>query len=641
MKNNIDRINILNVFKDSAAIVNYLRENKRISKNVFFDVLLYSVRKKDEKILNLLIELFIEGKCELDVNDRDDQGLTPLALTVMYNNFEFFQKLMLLGASPVVRVERNISVMDTELRSKTAACSNIQMDSLSIAVDFERVDMLEYMRDTVDKKLFLAQALRLVGVKGKDKIIQLLLKDSEELIKRSVFEAIDKQDADTLNLLLKLNQLKSLDFVNEEGWTPLIFAVKKRDYLLFDVLKNVIREKKISIDIDYVANGTNALDMAMQNDDKVLTKQLLFMGANPVNPLTDAEIGFQNEKITKTPFFNIVKKALKEGKNPSILQMVTSVFSKVDYVAQVIKIAKFFNTKKVYGLLLENKMDLSMSNAFHARLIRAVKENDVDFVDFLTKRRVSPFVKIENETAFEVAVKTGKLDILDVFVNEYGIKKINTVMNQISPVNMAIWSNQEEVARYLLKKGYCFSNFYISGESVLNRIIDFDMGNLLKDLILKKRIEPCEMQNMLWLSILFKRKECLRILCDSQMDVNFQNKFGVTPFLLAVKRKNIMAAVLLFYAGASIEAADDNGSRALHIATMQGNLKLCVWLLLCKANVNAKNNKGETPLMLAMQNGFFKIEGILRSFGANTKLTSHKMQLQVIHNNKSKGRKRN
>ena len=603
-------------FKETQNIILFLKQKNQIEKDDFFDILMYSIQFNDKAVLNTIMELFIAGRCPVNINERSSNGLTPLALTILYDNFDFFQKLILMGASPITRLYRNILKMDMDLRNKSARCVTRRMTPLSIAVDLGRLDMIKYIRGGIDKNICLEEALRIIDKKENQEMLSLLLEECSDLIKMRLFNAVERNNVDVFLSLLKTGKLETLNILNQDGYTPLIVAVKNKAYDVFDVLITTYKEKKIHFDIDYVCNHTTALNEAIESNEMFLTKRLLFVGANPLADLGENEVNNQGERIIKTPFFNGAKKALRYKENKPLFFLVGAVFPNTEYVAEIVKISRFWGLDKECELLLENKMDLSENNAFHIRMIKAVKENDVDFVRFLVQRKISPFYKANGETALSVAVKEGRLEILKEFIDVVGIRKINE-QQDVSLFEHALWYGQEDVCNYLLKKGFFIPETFKMGESVLKRIIDFDMGSLLKEYSLKKKLNKDLLQKILCKSIVMWRNKCVKAICDLKLNVNFKRKSGLTPFLMAVKRKNIQAALTLLEAGADNKSVDGQGMSALHIAVLSGNIRFTSFLLKRGFDPNIKNKMGQTPLMLAAENGYSKISAILVYFGAD------------------------
>ena len=89
--------------------------------------------------------------------------------------------------------------------------------------------------------------------------------------------------------------------------------------------------------------------------------------------------------------------------------------------------------------------------------------------------------------------------------------------------------------------------------------------------------------------------------------VNFQNKFGDTPILIALEFDRQITALLLLNAGANARAQNREGFTPLHFAASQGNPEVLDLLIKKGADVNAKTKKLVTPLHLASSASCVKI----------------------------------
>ncbi|MDP6584801.1 MAG: ankyrin repeat domain-containing protein, partial [Anaerolineales bacterium] len=81
---------------------------------------------------------------------------------------------------------------------------------------------------------------------------------------------------------------------------------------------------------------------------------------------------------------------------------------------------------------------------------------------------------------------------------------------------------------------------------------------------------------------------------DAGLEIT-DNKYGSTPLLWAVSKKNIEIAKLLLEGGAKPDVADGFGITPLIDAVFQGNEAIAELLLEKDANPNAKNEEGQTP----------------------------------------------
>lgn len=609
---------------DDKQILKFIKEQgEKLDAKTFYDFLYYAIQKKADDVFSFLCELVITGKLDVNINRDFSTGQNPLSLAVMQNNFDYFKKLILLGANPHKVVGRNILRLSKMLRSLTAVQDHHLMSPLSVMVDLERIDMLKYIQKDVNKKAFIREALRIVDKKDKKAVLDILTEDSIFVMKEILFDAIEKNDAQCIVGLLKLGKITTLNFVNKEGVSPLILAVRKKAYDIMDVFKTWREEKRIIYSIDMPYNGTNPLNEALKLNDLAMVKKLLFMGASPMAKLDVIQTGQNGKETNLSPMHCLMAQVLENKDYDSqALFYLKSVFSEMDLVMHSVHMAKYFGSKKVYNLLFEDKSDLSQVDVFKAKLIEATQKNDIDMVQFLIEHKVSPVENIDNDMALHIASKKGYTDILNIFLKNLTVKKLDTPLLNTTAFETAVWHNQEKAAQQLLMAGADVPIRLKSGEHILMRLVDFDMAKVLKNVLQKnpKFREEKLLQQVLWQAISLSRNKCVRDLLDAKMDINYENYFGVTPLLLAVKKKNYQAAMMLIFQGADIQAFDKKGMNALHYAIQGSHELFSNYLIERGIDIDKQNYLGQTALMLVMERGLKKVVTKLIKSRANALL---------------------
>lgn len=154
-----------------------------------------------------------------------------------------------------------------------------------------------------------------------------------------------------------------------------------------------------------------------------------------------------------------------------------------------------------------------------------------------------------------------------------------------------------------------------------------DPNNLIPNVV-KAEIERClqqkgeEMSNCMFDSISYWYfhvaahpfvKQILLPVSDN-VDVRRESE-GKTPLMTA------KAVAKLIERGATVEATDQNGRRALHYAAMYGGESSCEILLFHGAKVDAQDETETTALMSAAYHGHAKIVKMLLKFDADAKIS--------------------
>ena len=101
-----------------------------------------------------------------------------------------------------------------------------------------------------------------------------------------------------------------------------------------------------------------------------------------------------------------------------------------------------------------------------------------------------------------------------------------------------------------------------------------------------------------------------------KVNVNYQDKNGLSPLTIAVSQGRDAIVHLLLKKGVDTSLTDKDGLTALMMAVIDENQGFVVLLLDHGAGVNAKNNDGKTPLMLAVDKGHEAIVYLLLQYGA-------------------------
>ncbi len=112
-------------------------------------------------------------------------------------------------------------------------------------------------------------------------------------------------------------------------------------------------------------------------------------------------------------------------------------------------------------------------------------------------------------------------------------------------------------------------------------------------------------------------KEALRTLITKKIDVNAAEADGTTALHWAAYRDEVESADLLIRAGAKVNAATDLGVTPLYNAAQNGSTAMVTKLLSAGSDPNVALLSGETPLMVAARSGKPAVVEALIAKGAN------------------------
>ena len=122
----------------------------------------------------------------------------------------------------------------------------------------------------------------------------------------------------------------------------------------------------------------------------------------------------------------------------------------------------------------------------------------------------------------------------------------------------------------------------------------------------------------------------LRQLLQQKADVNAAEGDGTTALHWASYRDDLESADLLLRAGAKVNAANDLGATPLWTACLNGSAAMVRRLLRAGANPNAALLLGETPLMVAARSGNADVVEQLLARGANVNARAARGQTALM-----------
>jgi ankyrin repeat protein len=122
----------------------------------------------------------------------------------------------------------------------------------------------------------------------------------------------------------------------------------------------------------------------------------------------------------------------------------------------------------------------------------------------------------------------------------------------------------------------------------------------------------------------------LRALIQQKADVNAAEADGTTALHWAAYRDDADSVELLIRAGAKVNAANDLGATPLWNASMNAGAGIAKRLLDAGANPNLALLAGETPLMVASRSGKADVVALLLAKGANANARGSRQQTALM-----------
>jgi ankyrin repeat protein len=125
-------------------------------------------------------------------------------------------------------------------------------------------------------------------------------------------------------------------------------------------------------------------------------------------------------------------------------------------------------------------------------------------------------------------------------------------------------------------------------------------------------------------------RDALRALLQQGASVNAADADGTTALHWASYRDDVETASLLIRAGAKVNAANDLGATPLWTASLNGSAAMVQRLLEAEANPNAALLAGETPVMVAARSGNPVVVEQLLAKGANANARAARGQTALM-----------
>jgi ankyrin repeat protein len=191
----------------------------------------------------------------------------------------------------------------------------------------------------------------------------------------------------------------------------------------------------------------------------------------------------------------------------------------------------------------------------------------------------------------------------------------------------ALKAGQKEVFDILLKKGADIDYINNRSQNLLQVAIELGYMDLINELI-ESGINLLFVDSNGWSSLHYaiekKNIELVFLLADQEPGLlNYKNKFGNTPILLALDkaiknndRELVTLAKILLKNEEFLNTTNAVGNTSLHFATMLNDYELTKYILELGANPNIKNAKDWRPIDIALKNENVDMANLLRFYGA-------------------------
>ncbi|MGP1439531.1 MAG: ankyrin repeat domain-containing protein [Treponema sp.] len=489
-------------------------------------------------------------------------------------------------------------------------------------------------------------------------VARLLASNNAELFKKDNFGSSPFFYAREVALLSNILNSKTINQKDENGKTPLHYAVEDYDVLL---VKQILTLGVPSIGIK--EDGSNLLTIAYHSPSKIeaakIASLLLLAG---VEPLYGDFKEFEQAVIKRNygTRFNDGMTALHVAASKGYIGFVKHLIEQgcpvnaknVANSTALHEAVRKGNTSCV-SILLANGADPTITDSFGNTPLHIVmpKSSRLEIFNLLLSKGTNPNIKDSyGETPLHIAIRLKyNLDIIKLLVTK-GVNIEEKNKRGETALLIAVQAEQSELVKYLAGLGanihssnsegetpfiISFSKNFTTFTSLLNAtniyskdssgesVLHIAVRNNTKKEIVQYILENSTLINVvnmvgdspLHIAVGFDNEILGDVLIEKNADIFILNDKGFSPLTLAIELGGKRGE--WFFNKKTLTAKDENGNTALHIVCQRGYARVIKDMVNNGSDINAINNNNETPLFSALKGDSYHVIKILLTFAEN------------------------
>lgn len=562
-------------------IVNYILDNTDCQ----FDKDYYPLNAAAYRGRNDVLDLLIQKG--FDVNHRDVNGHTPLAMACIGKNKESVRLLIEGGAD----VDKRTSEGPTPLMW---ACSS----------DYKGVaDILLYKGADIDKADYKGQTpVMWCRKQGGSGIFDLLMYKGANLNKRDnsgwspLMWATNYGLLSTVEVLLAKNV--NIDESDDSGLTPLMIACEKgyTEIILFLIRNGVNINSKNEF-------GQTALMLSCASDNfNVL--QILIDNNAAINSV---------DKMGKTALIKVCSLGLEVNAD-WLLQKGADVKISDNEGFSPLSVACFDRHNELVNILIKHGADVNQINSDGSTILISTCNGSLN--EYMTRKSnqteyANEYVNTLKQNCVTYDINRVQLLVIDILLKN-AVEVDKTDIIGWSPLMWACSNKDINVASILIDNGANVNHTSEDGKTIFQIAFITKDEEILHFLFNKgvcskhELMEAIKTENMQIFDWILKKKmnitnkhisSAATINQTMKYDINWTNEDGFTPLVFSCKHGCIRFVHFLISLGADVNIPDSNGNTPLHYCCINENKKLVRLLVLKGANINLFSKDKWNPLI--------------------------------------------
>ena len=298
--------------------------------------------------------------------------------------------------------------------------------------------------------------------------------------------------------------------------------------------------------------------------------------------------------------------------------LVTISTGKVSFMVQVGVIEL-----QVGDTVVTSTQSRTLDFSFESSLIKSVKNNDVNVLNFLLNINTSPDAADDNkQTALAWGSHLGNSKAVSVLLKANANPNISRI-DGATPLHLATYRGDSHIVGVLLDANANPSPQTVDGNTPLYIASQKSYSHIF-GLLLEANANPnlqiVSGTTPLLASSYSGHADIVQLLLNVNADSNLESDYGMTSLYAASQEGHIDVISLLLKANACLNHLNGGAGTSLFKASECGHTDIVRLLLKANANPNLQADNGRSPLLAASMNGHCDVVSLLLQAGADANL---------------------